>query len=132
MTPQTCREKLYLIIPKSCDCSQSLVEKDERIKFVKTTPEAHIGNLNRVYTFDLYKFEFEGKVCFQNFVLILVLPYHILDEKAKITNRNQSRYPFKRPFKLRMITCTFIKNLCRVFIEKTCFVVFQIYLLTFY
>nr|XP_022287701.1 uncharacterized protein LOC111100289 isoform X3 [Crassostrea virginica]XP_022287702.1 uncharacterized protein LOC111100289 isoform X3 [Crassostrea virginica] len=61
MTPQTCREKLYLIIPKSCDCSQSLVEKDERIKFVKTTPETHIGNLNRVYTFDLYKFEFEGK-----------------------------------------------------------------------
>lgn len=59
--PTSCRKKLYLIVPKSCECNQTLTDKEPRIKLLDTTPPAYVDKSGRKYTFDMYQFENNGR-----------------------------------------------------------------------
>lgn len=60
--PTSCRKKLYLIVPKSCECNQTLTVKEPRIQLLDTTPPAYVDKSGRKYTFDMYQFENNGRV----------------------------------------------------------------------
>lgn len=60
--PTSCRKKLYLIVPKSCECNQTLTDKEPRIQLLDTTPPAFVEKDGRKYTFDMYQFENNGRV----------------------------------------------------------------------
>lgn len=59
--PTSCRKKLYLIVPKSCECNQTLTVKEPRIQLLDTTPPAYVDKSGRKYTFDMYQFENNGR-----------------------------------------------------------------------
>lgn len=61
-SPTSCRKKLYLIVPKSCECNQTLTDKEPRIRLLDTTPPAFVEKDGRKYTFDMYQFENNGRV----------------------------------------------------------------------
>lgn len=60
-SPTSCRKKLYLIVPKSCECNQTLTDKEPRIRLLDTTPPAFVEKDGRKYTFDMYQFENNGR-----------------------------------------------------------------------
>lgn len=59
--PTSCRKKLYLIVPKSCECNQTLTVKEPRIQLLATTPPAYVDKSGRKYTFDMYQFKNNGR-----------------------------------------------------------------------
>lgn len=59
--PTSCRKKLYLIVPKSCEYNQTLTDKESRIRLLDTTPPAFVEKDGREYVFNMYQFENNGR-----------------------------------------------------------------------